>query len=107
MTIRKLLLAAALGVTGLGLNAAQAQGRTHSSATQQDRSSENNRGSGASDRGAAQHARDQQGRGYNAPDSYRQRGAGHYRGRYVSAGRGHGSRCRVRWQHRHRVRICR
>jgi hypothetical protein len=109
MTIRKLLLAAALGVTALGCNAAHAQDRTYSSgAQQQDRSRDNNRGSGRSDREGLRHAQDQQGRGYNAPDSYRQRGGGHGAGRYDRAARGHhGSHCRVHWRHHHRVRACR
>jgi hypothetical protein len=108
MTICKRLLACALGLAALGFNAAKAQDRTYASgAQQQDRTRENNRSSGRSDHQGARHAQEQQGRGYNAPDSYRQRGGGHHGGRYVRAGRGHGSHCRVRWHHHRRARVCR
>jgi len=108
MTICKRLLACALGLAALGFNAAKAQDRTYASgAQQQDRTRENNRSSGRSDHQGARHAQEQQGRGYNAPNSYRQRGGGHHGGRYVRAGRGQGSHCRVRWHHHRRARVCR
>ena len=78
MTIRKIALAAAMCIGALGWSAAPAQARTNqSSGQQQDRTRENNRSSGPYGREGARHAEDQQGRGYNASDSYRQRGQGH------------------------------
>jgi hypothetical protein len=133
MTIRRIAVAAAMCVA-LGWSAAPAQAGTNpNSGQQQDRSPENNRSSGPYSREGARHAQDQQGRGYNASDSYRQRGHGNrsgsigrsYQGQrgdnyspryararnraqgHVGRAHAHGSHCRLEGRHHLRARPCR
>jgi hypothetical protein len=134
MRVRTISLAAAICLAALGWSLAPAQARADpNSAQQEDRSSQNNRSSGTYSREGARHAEDRQGRGYNAPASYRQRGQGNgsgsigrsYQGqrgdnprpRYARArnpayghlGRAqrHDSHCRHEWRHHHRAHACR
>jgi hypothetical protein len=133
MTIRKLAIAAAMSLTSLGWSAAGASERNEPHAVQrQDGSAHTARGGGQYSREGARHSPDQQGRGYNGGDSYRQRGQDSGRGSrsgghgydapyqrargdhhgHVSAharshgGSGHSSRCTVRWRHHRRIRVC-
>jgi hypothetical protein len=134
MRVRTISLAAAISLAALGWSSAPAQARADPNlAQQQDRSRENNRSSGPSSREGARHAEDQQGVGYNAPESNRQRGRGDgsgsvgrsYQGqrgdnpnpRYARAralaqghlggAQRHDRHCRHGWRHQHRVHACR
>jgi hypothetical protein len=121
MTYKKVAIAAALCLAGIGWSASQAQDQTYRHAGQQpDRSGQTQRGSGHNGREGSGQTQAQQGRGYNGADSYHQRGQGGHgyarggdssrqwrSGGHGRSGYGHSRRCRVQWRHHRRVRVCR